>query len=228
MIVDFPDRLVREADHDWNVVGNTMNAGQTSAASIDVRSDGGGFWSASLNAILLEDRRDVMLWRAVRQIADGGVCPLIVPRLDRMQPFPAGQALGSIIPHDDGTLFDDGSGYTQSVIDVVAAEAAALRATAMTFELINCGELIGGEAFSIEHPNFGWRVYEIRTVAPGEDDVVSVTFKPPLREDVDEGAPIEFDRPRCVMKLATPGAMDLNLKRLPCPASVKFIEAKYR
>jgi hypothetical protein len=34
---------------------------------------------------------------------------------------------------------------------------------------------------------------------------------PPLREDTPAGADIEFDRPRCLMRLAQPNSMDLTV-----------------
>ena len=41
----FPFKLMRESSHDWNIVGNTAVAGQSAASSVDIRSDGGGFWT---------------------------------------------------------------------------------------------------------------------------------------------------------------------------------------
>lgn len=229
MAIEFPRKLLREQNHDWNIVGNTMGAGQTTGASVDVRSDGGGLWMASLNNIRFLDATDALLWRAVRQICNGGVTPIVVPRNDiPFAPWPAGAPTG-LIAHSDGTPFDDGSGYYQPVIDITARGAAPLRATAMEFDLNYCGPLQGGEAFSIEHPLFGWRLYEIATVVVAEGGAsAAVTFNPPLREAVDDETRLEFDRPRCLMKLATPGAMDLNVTTWPFSlASVKFVEAKY-
>lgn len=229
MASEFPRRLIREETHDWNIVGNTAGAGQTATSSVDVRSDGGGLWMASFNTVRIGNDVDTKLWRAVRQICNGGVTPIIVPRNDILfVPWPDGLAGGyDGVTHDDGALFDDDSGYYQSIIDVTARGNSLLRATTMEFDIEYCGPLQGGESFSIEHPTFGWRLYEIGTV---ETDGVTatVTFNPPLREAVEDGERIEFDRPRCLMKLATPGAMDIQITALPFNApSVKFIESKY-
>lgn len=223
-LVTIPEKLLIEADHDWNIVGNTMGAGQSSVASVDVRSDGGGFWVASLNNIQFLDASYTLLWRAIRQIANGGVTPLIVRRNETLfAPFPLGEAEGESIPHSDDSLFSDGAGYYQTTIDVVAAESAALRATSLAITRNYCAELQGGEVFSILHPTFDWRMYEIATV---DDDVI--TFNPPLREAVTAGTQLEFDRPRCTMKLLNPAAMDLNIRSYPFSlASVKFVESKY-
>lgn len=229
MPVTFPRKLLREHDHDWNIIGNTAGSGQTSSVAAVIRSDGGGFWAASLNNIQFLDRSDTLLWRAIRQLCNGGVSPIVVPRNDiAFAPFPFGALPMDAIPHSDGALFSDGGGYAQPIINVTCNGGAALRAVSMNVNLIVCADLQGGEAFSIEHPTFGWRMYEIATVSPVSDGVVAITFNPPLREAIVDGEQIEFDMPRCTMRLADPKAMDLNVTTWPFSiASVKFIETKY-
>lgn len=216
-------------------MGNVVGSGQTTSGSVSVRTDGGGLWTASLNVIRIGNDRDgrnadTNLWRAVRQICNGGVAPIIVPRNDVLfRPWPEGVAVsaGMDIPYDDDSLFSDGVGYYQPIIDIVCG-AGGLRATSLDISLIYSGELVGGESFSIEHSTMGWRLYEIATVEMADAESGVITFNPPLREAVAEGTSLEFDRPRCVMKLASPGAMDLNVTALPFnQPSVKFIETKY-
>lgn len=228
-IVTFPPKLI-EADHDWNIVGNTMTAGQTASSSVDIRSDGGGLWSASLNNMQFRDASYTLLWRAVRQLCNGGVNPIIVPRRDRTwAPFVGGiQPVYTPIPHSDGTLFSDGTGYTQSVIYVTCEGGSHLRATSMTVNLINCGPLVGGESFSVRHPTMNWRLYEIGSAVMIDSTHAQVTFNPPLREQVNDGDALEFDHPRCTMKLVNSSSMDLNTTTWPfSTASVKFVESKY-
>jgi hypothetical protein len=228
MSLVFPRKLLLETSHDWNLVGNTATAGQTATSSVDIRSDGGGLWSASLNNIQFLDASYTKLWRAVRQLCNGGVNPIVVPCND-IAFVPAGQPQSfAAIPHGDGALFDDGAGYYQDVIDVTNAGGANLRATVMNLTLNNCGPLQGGELFSIRHPTFDWRMYEIGSVTPIDGTHVTVTFNPPLREAVNDGDAIEFDRPRCLMKLVNAAAMDLNITTWPFSvATVKFVESKY-
>lgn len=230
MAIEFPRRLLREQNHDWNITGNTMGVGQTSAAAVDVRSDGGGLWMAALNNIRFLDATDTLLWRAVRQICNGGVAPIIVPRNDvAFAPWPAGVVEIGGVPFSDGSFFSDGAGFYQSIIDITSADVAPLRATSMSIDLNYCGPLRGGEAFTIEHATWGPRLYEVGTVDLAEDGAsAAITFNPPLREAVAVGTMLDFDRPRCLMKLALPGAMDLNVTTWPFSlASVKFIETKY-
>ncbi len=175
------------------------------------------------------DRQKIgtLLWRAVRQICDGGVNSLVVPRNDALfRPWPAGlsQSIVSSVPHSDESFFDDDTGYYQSVIDVTAA-AAPKRATSLLLTLNYCGQLMGGESFSIDHPIMGWRLYEIATV-DANSSFAAITFNPPLREAIEDDTRLEFDRPRCTMRLAKTSSMDLTVQPWTFNnASVDFIEA---
>lgn len=237
MAVSFPRRLLREKSHSWNLVGVAATPGTAVNVAPIVRSDGGGFWSCTMSDVALsggkglrgKDRQKIttLLWRAVRQIADGGVTPLVVPRNDALfRPWPAGLDQGSVIdiPHSDGSLFDDGAGYYQSVIDITAGPAA-LRATSLDITINCAGELMGGESFSIDHETMGWRLYEIATVLMDDDTMGTITFNPPLRQAIPAGTQLEFDRPRCVMRLAKTNSMDLSVQPWTFnSASVDFVE----
>lgn len=239
MTVVFPRRLLREKSHSWNLAGVAATPGQTgqSFAPI-VRSDGGGFWSCTMTDISLSgagpakgrDRQKIstLLWRAMRQICDGGVNAIVVPRNDALfRPWPTGVAQSvSAEPHSDGALFSDGSAYYQPIIDITSA-GAVLRSTAILVTRHYAGPLMGGESFSINHPTFGWRMYEISTVNPVSNNTQAIiTFLPPLRESITDGTRLEFDRPCCTMRLAGPSSMDLSVAPWTFnTASVDFIEA---
>ncbi|MET4197290.1 hypothetical protein ABIA95_000169 [Bradyrhizobium sp. LA8.1] len=240
MDVEFPRVLLRERSHAWNLAGVAVAGGQLgSGFGTFVRSDGGGFWTCSMSNISLSGRNGIddrgrqrqanstKLWRAVRQVADGGVNRMVVWRNDALfVPWPDGAArLPPAIPHDDGSLFSDDTGYYQPVIDVTC-DAADLRATSLDINLNRSGDLIGGEAFSIRHDDAGWRIYEIATVEMTGDDTATITFNPPLREDVADDTQLEFDRPRCVMRLTQPSSMNLTVQPWTFnSANVDFVEA---
>jgi hypothetical protein len=237
--LEFPRRLLRDHSHSWNLLGVATTPGQTAQSfSTLVRSDGGGFWKCTMNDIGLsggrylygKDRQRVttLLWRAVRQLCDGGINTIIVPRNDALfRPWPKGvpQLASMLIPHYDISLFSDGTGYYQPIIDIRSGPGE-LRATSLALNLNYSGQLIGGESFSIEHPTMGWRLYEISTVTQTSDITAVITFLPPLREAVGTNTYLEFDRPRCLMRLAQTSSMDLTV--VPWTfnlASVDFVEA---
>ena len=237
MVAFFPRLLLRERSNSWNLVGVAVSPGQTgqSVAPL-VRTDGGGYWSCQMTDVSLsgggslrgKDRQKIstLLWRAVRQVCDGGVTPIVVPRNDALfRPWPEGLSTSDVIvSHDDGASFSDGSEYIQSAIDITCA-AASLRDTTLEITILNASELQGGESFSICHPTMGWRLYEIATVEMDTDTTGTITFKPPLREDVATGTELEFDKPRCTMRLAAPSSMDLAVAPWTFnTASASFIE----
>lgn len=240
MTVAFPRRLLRERSHSWNLVGVATTPGvtQSSAATI-VRTDGGGVWSCSMTDVSLSgggslqnkqrQKLSTLLWRAVRQICNGGVSAIVVPRNDALfRPWPEGlsQTFGLDVPHDDGSTFDDDVGYYQKVIDIVTTSDTELRATEMDVTINYAGDLVGGESFSIEHETMDWRLYEIGTVDYTDDTHATITFNPPLREAVTAGIYLEFDRPRCKMRLANTSSMDLSVEPWTFNrASVDFVEA---
>ena len=238
MTIEFPRQLLREKSHSWNLVGVAATPGQTSqSVAAIVRSDGGGFWSCSMSDVSLSgggalrgrDRQKIstLLWRAIRQICDGGVNAIVVPRNDALfVPWPDGVARSAgSVPHSDGSFFSDGSGYYQPIISITSGPAA-LRDKSLGITLNYSGDLMGGEAFSILHPIMGWRLYEISTVETVTETTAIIGFNPPLREAVTDGTQLEFDRPRCTMRLAKPSSMDLSVQPWTFnSASVDFVEA---
>lgn len=241
MTVEFPRALLREKTHAWNLAGVAVSPGQTGTGiSTLVRSDGGGFWTCTMGDVSLsgragygdrgKDRQRIatLLWRAVRQICDGGVNDIVVPRNDaRFVPWPIGVSRSAgTLPHSDGAMFSDGASYYQPVIDIVAAAGGALRDTSLQITILRAADLIGGESFSIQHPTAGWRLYEIATIEPVSDTNATITFNPPLREQVVAGAALEFDRPCCLMRLAQTSSMNLTVQTWTFnSASAEFVEA---
>lgn len=237
MAVEFPRLLLREKSHSWNLLGVAISPGQTaSSVAPIVRSDGGGFWTCSMSDVSLSgglgvngrDRQKLatLLWRAVRQVCNGGVSPIVVPRSDALFiPWPDGVSRSSApIPHSDGTFFSDGSGYYQSAIDITA-DAADLRDASLEITINVAGMLYGGESFSIQHETVGWRLYEIATVLMTSENTATITFNPPLREAIEDATRLEFDRPRCLMRLASTSSMNLTVQPWTFNSpSVDFVE----
>lgn len=229
--IEFPPALMFEATVDWNIVGGTSSAGQTDQGTLPIITlSGGGYWMAKLNDIQpVDDLDSVRLFRAMRIIADGGSAIIIVPRHDVLQPWPvvAGVQITSYSPvtHDDGTYLSDGTGYAQDVIDITSG-AAALRATSMNVTINNGSALQGGETFSITHDVIGEHLYEIGGVFDNGDGTYEIQYRPPLRGAIASGTRLNFDQPRCCMRLSAQDAMAFKLGSYPyLPQSVTFIEA---
>lgn len=158
-------------------------------------TSGGGVWICEMSGIGLLSRAQIMAGRALRNLSDGGATLFEVPSCEYVfapvsDEVPEGATFG------DGATFDDESLFSSSAIDVTLSATAALRATTISVNLTTVGELIGGEAFEIDHPTFGKHRYEICQI-----DGSDLTIRPPLREEAPADTVLNFDRPACVMRL---------------------------
>jgi len=179
MIV-FPRALLRPRSERWTLKGVALNGGVSVGGLSPVsRTDGGGLWVCEQN-FLLATPAQRKAGRALMAQLDGGAATVEVPRF----------------------VGDDGPGGTWSM-DYSAADAAALRATALNVTVTVGLPLTGGEAFTIDHPVRGKRTYDVATSGALTAGEQAITFRPPLREAVTTEA-IDFQTPSCVMRLANP------------------------
>jgi hypothetical protein len=73
---------------------------------------------------------------------------------------------------------------------------------------------------------YGWRLHRIETVAFSSGDLADITFWPPARFAVANNHRLEFDDPKCVMRLAGSGSTDLTLEyRKRGDPDASFVEA---
>lgn len=201
---------------DVRVEGSTTSGG-TSLSGIDdpIRSDGGGFVVAEFSEGATFERDDVLAWRAITTGMDNGATQVIVHFCDPLHQ-PVGER--TTVPHSDDTTFDDDAEYLSGSSQAATVADAALRATSLSISITAPISLIGGEWFSIEHAVWGWRAYLIKAI-----DGDTIEFRPPLREAVAAGTPIDFDDPRCVMRLAAATSNALSSGRYTDPA-ISFVE----
>lgn len=211
-----------QAENAWNIGMQSMAPGQTTGGNYPVvMTDGGGLWTAKITKIRIRNVNDALTFRAAQLIADGGAQPLIVYRNElELRP----NAFTSGIPYSDQSFFSDTAGWAQSNDLVAVNTDAALRATSMMLTL-NYTSLSAGHCFSIFTAGQGWRMYMIRRIFPVSDSVVSVEFRPPLREFVAAGTLVETAKPRCTMRLDQPSDMDYMQTRKPyVDQSASFVE----
>jgi hypothetical protein len=162
-------------------------------------TDGGGKWMCEITVPLLEVST-IKLARAFISRCRGGATPVLVPFFnDAEGPYPGGTPPGTV-PFSDGSTFSDRSEFSSGSITITAG-AAALRATTLAITIGVSGDLIGGEAFSINHPTRGEHLYLI----DGVNDDGAIDIWPPLREAISADTPLNFDTPRCKMMLLNSG-----------------------
>lgn len=168
---------------------------------------GGGIVTMALSGckIVSEEQHEYICKLGAR--LNGGFRLINVPiPTDWWGPFPRiGQVKAPYvtgIPHSDGALFSDGSGYSQATVSGEMVTGAAVNAGILHINAYGLNRpLRHSDWFSIYHENKGWRAYRYWDVidAPvSPDGAYALAITPPLREATPAGARIEFARPRFV------------------------------
>lgn len=224
-IVHWPVQLLTPESSPFDPVpfsrGTNPSLGGMSRAT---RSDR-GWWRGSYNNIVFRrgNHNQTRTWNAIR-VALGGMPGLVaVPVCSTA--FWAGLGIArfpvNITPHDDGTTFDDGSGYAQGNVRLEMATFAPLGATVVTLRLLDIA-LAGSIRFSYQHA-----MYETgRVLAQPASDTYQVEVFPSIRMPIPAGAMLETERPTVLCRLAS----DSEMTRDPGvtgtqSASVNFVEA---
>ncbi|QXZ79669.1 hypothetical protein [Rhizobium sp. L51/94] len=208
-----------------DVVGSAIEGGRNGLnQSISIEMAGGGFLTHSLGPCFIQDREEHEYLNYLGALLNGSFRFINVPiKSDWMGPFPTFDRwpipVVNGIPHSDGALFSDTSGYSQATVWGKVIEDAPLNAGQLHLRIYNPSRpLRWSDWFSIYHSTKGWRAYRYWQVVTRLDDGIEtisgtpnpyqeyiVALAPPLREAASAGTRIEFARPRCAMKLA-PGS----------------------
>lgn len=203
----------------------TVSGPPSLTGRVQVGSLDSGIWIADYRSLTIY-HGNLRLYRAVRAQMEGGAVDVVVPVFYNAQaPWPLGPNGDPVrfsppVWFDDGAGFDDCSGMWQPVIAAYIAADAGLRATSIVIDFQHAGEVTGGEYFSI-----GDRLHVIRKVTDvsGTDHTVSIW--PPLRAPVTTGTELNFDRPHCLMRLASESSGDIDMDRGRLGSSdLQFVE----
>lgn len=199
----YPIDVLPPRDIDWRAIAQVVTGGQSvSGFTQSARLDGGGFWACTYSEAHVSDEASLAAHVALEARLDGGAAPIIVPR-------PRTPSRLLLAPHSDYGAFSDGGLYQCGSTAAVAALAASLRATTLRVQ-ITAGVL--GPYFTIDHATVGPRYYAIARQTDLGGSLYDLEIRTPLREAVSLGEALDFDDPRCVMRLADPESIRLPLQ----------------
>jgi hypothetical protein len=203
-------------DKDIRREGLTSSGGTSLSGYEDViRTDGGGFVVAEFSNGGTRARQDTLAIRAILDAMDGGAVAVVVHFCDRLHQ-PVGDRV--TVPHSDDTPFSDDTLYVSSGASASAVAPAALRATSLRMTIVSELPLLAGELFTIVHPNWGERAYRVINI-----DGDTIQFRPPLREAINAGTALDFDDPRCRMRLSGTPNNATNMGRFQA-VTARFVE----
>lgn len=214
----------------FSLSGIQLSSGQSiSGFTQTAKTDGGGFWTAQLSC-KLRTADQVRSWRAYGARLDGGAATIEVPRCEAgMKPTLTDPPEPHQVPHSDDATFSDGSEYAfVPGFKASFGGPAALRATQVQIDFTEAVDVLGGEVFTAAHATAGARMYVIHSVVSQTGNIYTVKIRPPLREAVTTSTPLDFDYPRCLMRLANPDSWDAPLANLrfsdPAPVFIEHFD----
>lgn len=217
----FPSALFGLAAKDVDFNLPRLSGGEALNGVEDViHPSGGAVWFAELPDVALVSRSRTMAWRAFKAATNGGADAFVFPICDARHQ-PVGVSVG--VPFSDGSTFSDDTLFAGTGTSVVLAADAALRATEITITIDYLARpLIGGERFSIDHPTWRHRCYQVGSIASQTDEAATLQFHPPLREAVPAGAAVDFGSPRFVARIEAMAAPQSN--PFSARGSARFLE----
>ncbi|WP_085044334.1 hypothetical protein [Ensifer aridi] len=225
MTIQWPRELLPPQQPMFHIAPMNISGPVSASGAADVISGDAGFWRASYGSVVVTTRERVLTWRAISAKLRGRLYPILVPYCGMYQPYPLDANGKRIftkpgIPHSDGALFSDESGYLSGVISAILVGSLPVRAVNGNITVNAADAIQPGHVFS-----FGERMYEILDVTYTSETTATLTWQPPLREAVTAGTELNFDRPVCRMRLASDSEMqlqlDMNKRSFP---TVNFVE----
>lgn len=171
-------------------------------------SNGGGLWRCTFSGVQLRKPHHVRAWMRFEIALRGGATPAEVPlSLSRYQPTYNGSHSGIIVRATNG-------GWPA-------------RAVSGRVELVHADDIEAGQHFAdYDATTYGWRLYRLEDVTHSSGNLADITFWPPARFAVANNHDLEFDNPRCVMRLVGSGSTDLHLEyRKRGDPNAEFVEA---
>lgn len=220
----------------FDVQGGSVDGGRNALGqSASIGMSGGGLIVGSYKNCFIHDpeQHEYINWLGAN--LNDSTQFINVPILtDWMGPFPRingiPQAMVSGIPHSDGALFSDGSGYSQATVWGELTEDAALNAGVISMRVFGLARpLRWADWCSILHPTKGWRMWRYRKILSQTveaNPVYGLAISPPLREAATAGTRVELARPRCVMKFPSGFTLPWEIEGFYMASpTIQFVEA---
>lgn len=203
--------------------GGSRTGGISAGESEQIITNGSGLITVRMSEFPVATDDAILTWEGVSARLDGrNNCILIrLYQLGR-PPFPNGlsEAHNAPIPHSDGSLFSDGSGYSQSAIEIYGQPAPTM-STLIFVSKEDAGEIRPGHYFSMRDGE----VHRVARVIEQSATSARIQINPPLRAAITQTTRLEFVEPLLKARLATDDemALDLEIGRFDFP-TINFIE----
>lgn len=225
----FPTHLVNPTSLKPTKIRRVLSGGQSLTQVEDVvEIDSGGLWSWTLSGIALYSPKLLRLWEAWDNHLGGGSVECWLPVASvKTSPRPSaggGLMTPSNLVYDGDEFFPTDVRRASAYITSSMTSAAAMGATQISLTILQGARVMGGEKFSIIHPN-GPGLYSIGRAISRSGQSATVQIWPPLRDDVSNGALLNFDWPMMRARLQPGYDMSGAIEYGVSDVEVSFIEA---
>ena len=225
-IIQWPICTLNPQSMGVNLVPFSRSGGRTLGGVEPATRTDLGFWAVDYGNVVLRNnrRQQWQTWQAIRQMLGGKPGLIAVPvRSALSAPYASGRYEPVVeTAHDDDSLFDDDTPYTQGAISVVTEGITPIGATQIRLRIIKADANLVGVRFSFEHA-----LYETGPLIDVTGDVWTVPLSTTVRATIPAGSDLEFDQPTCLCHLVEDRGMDVPqdaISRHSLP-SVSFVEA---
>jgi hypothetical protein len=204
--VIWPEVLRPQSFHYFHIDADT-SGGVSLGGNEQFVAAAGSRWGASMSLPIF-NRETVLAMRALRTKLEGRANAAILPNFDGQRlSWPVEAETGRVITPRvahwlQGTRDLDDTPYAGAEIPARAqisgtvTTTAALGATQVSITMTQGGPIEAGQQFGI----FGLRLHEISEIVSVVGAVTTVKFRPRFRSQVVAGTPVNWTRPKCLMR----------------------------
>ena len=229
IIIDWPANLKPNHALIPYIENNTTSSGSSVTGIERLVSTDAGRWRYGFR-VPIKTQAEVLSWRALMALTETRANIIRVPiedcRYDVASTSGIRAAVRSLIPdagipHSDGALHSDGSGYSQSFVTGKCIALASQGSTAMTMTLPVGAVPQIGQMFSN-----GDNLYRVKSARLVSGATYTLKFEPRLRSVAATGSEFRFDDMSCLMRFSYDAVSRVEMQLLKfTDLELDFVEA---
>jgi hypothetical protein len=229
IIIDWPSALKPIHALMPYIENNTTSSGSSITGIERLVSTDAGRWRYGFR-LTIKTVAHVMAWRSLMAQTETRANIIRVPIEDCRYDVAATSGLRSLyrgkiqdvkIPHSDGALFSDGSGYSQNFVNGVVTSAATQGSTSITVTMP-----VGAIPQVGHHFGADDYFYRIKSVKLISGTTYTFTSEPRMRAAIPKGKELQFDNITCLMRFSYDAVSRVEMQLMKfSDIEVDFIEA---
>jgi hypothetical protein len=184
---------------DWWIEYPTKSGGQTILGNERIVATPAARWRASMTFRIwgtTKDPKRMLFWRALAAALNGRSGSLIIGPFDQLTPSVIDEIM--TVAFSDGTLFSDGASFDALPLSGPLTLSAGAARGALSILVSTISEPQPGQYFGVG----GTEMHIVTGVVWNGVNSYTVAFSPPLRAAWGAGTVLDFENPKCMMRLS--------------------------